>query len=353
MKKEITRSAKRSSIIFSMIASLLISVACGVLTGGTPSATSIPSNSTPDSGAVSVESTMDFGPGAFNYPDTTAGLADLSSYKATLTLTFDGTEAGQPLHWTRTYIMLAQKEPQARQLTIEKTGETSELVFMAEINGAAYERRGENACTASVIEEGNSSIERLEPAGLLSGVVGAEVVGDETINGVTASHATFDERAFGQLNISKSTGEMWVASEGGYVLKYLLKTEGNADYFGERVEGTLIWDYELSDINQTVGIILPDNCPAGKVNAPVLPDASNVLDMPGLLTFNTSTTLADAASFYQEQIPALGWTLLGEPSITETNALMEFTQGDQTLTIIMTIDAGVTTVNIILNKAPK
>ena len=62
-------------------------------------------------------------------------------------------------------------------------------------------------------------------------------------------------------------------------------------------------------------------------------------------------SLAEAAAFYQEQIPNLGWTLVGSPAIGETSALMEFTQGDQNLTVIITTDAGVTTIKILLGKA--
>ena len=249
--------------------------------------------------------------------------------------------------------MLTTKEPAARQLTLEKTGDLSDLdaVFMAEANGAVYERRGENACNANVIEEGNSLSERLELAGFLNGVIGADEAGSETVNGVAANHYTFDERAFGQLGVAKSTGEMWVAAEGGYVVKYLLTTTGKADYFGEGIEGTLIWDYELTDVNQPVAFTLPADCPAGMVNAPLLPDATDVLNMPSILTYDTASSLADAAAFYREQIPNLGWTLIGEPGITETNALIEFTRGNQTMTVIVTTDAGVTTVTILLENA--
>jgi len=39
----------------------------------------------------------------------------------------------------------------------------TEPVFMAEIDGAEYERRGQAACTASAIEAGNSLGDQLEP----------------------------------------------------------------------------------------------------------------------------------------------------------------------------------------------
>lgn len=344
--------SKGSMVIAFILIPLLVLSACQ-----TTKEVSAPDSQTPETAAVpevvTAQADMVFGSGPFTLLDTEAGLTGLSSYKATLTLSFDGTRDGQPSQWSKTYVMQKTQEPIARQLTIEKTGDLSNLdaVFMAEANGAVYERRGENACNANVIEEGNSLSERLEPAGFLNGVIGADEAGIETVNDVASDKYTFDERAFGQSDIAKSTGEMWIASDGGYIVKYVLTTEGDADYFGEEMEGTLTWNYELTDINQPVTITLPDDCPAGMVNAPLLPDATNILNMPSILTYETSSSLVDAAAFYQAQIPTLDWTLIGEPAITETSALMEFTQGNQTMTVIITSENGVTPVTILLETA--
>ncbi|MBE0680298.1 MAG: hypothetical protein IH589_00150 [Anaerolineales bacterium] len=351
MKKQMTQSFKQWKMILFMIMPLLISLACLTPTSIPATAASDSSTAAPESGAVSAEVNVNFGPGPFDFPDTRAGLVELSSYKATLIMSFDGTRDGQTQQWSKTYVMLSTKEPATLQLTIEKTGDLTDLdpVFMAEADGADYERRGENACTANVIEEGNSLGDRLEPAGFLTFVLGAEEAGAETVNDVAANHYTFDERASGQLDIAQSTGEMWVASDGGYIVKYLLTTKGNADYFGEGIEGTLTLDYELTDVNQPVAFALPDDCPAGLVDVPLLPDAADVVNMPGLLTYNTVTPLSDVAAFYQEEIPGLGWALLGEePTITESTAFLDYQQGDQNLTVIITTDAGVTTVTILL-----
>ncbi len=351
--------SKRRTVLPFILIPLLVLSACQTAVTETPvpgaqESTDTPADSqTPE--VVTVEGDVVFGPGAFNFPDPEAGLANLSSYKATLTLTFDGTRDGQSSQWSMTYVMLATKEPVVRQLTLQKTGDVSDLdaVIMAEMNGASYEQRGENACNANVIEEGNLLAERMEPAGFLNGVIGTDEAGAETVNDVASAKYTFDERAFGQLDVAQSTGEMWVSSDGGYIVKYLVTTTGNADYFGEGIEGTLTWDYELTDANQPVTFELPDDCPAGMVDAPLLPDAADVLNMPSILTYDSASSLTDAAAFYQEQIPILGWTLVGEPAISETNALMEFTQGKQTMTVIITTGAGVTTVTILLEKAPE
>jgi hypothetical protein len=333
MTKNMT--SKRGMIIMSILMPVLVALACVTLTdGGSPAE-------------------VVFGPGFFILTDTVTGLADLSSYKATLTLSFGGTKDGKTQHWSRNYVMLTTQEPAARQLTIEKTGDTSDPdpVLMTEKDGAAYQWDGENSCTATVMTQENSIARQLEPAGFLTGVIGADETGSETVNNIAADHYTFDERALGQSGVTQSTGGIWLASEGGYIVKYVLTTQGDADYFGEGIEGTLTWDYELTDVNQPLTIELTADCPAGMVDAPLLPDASDVLNMPSVLAYDTSTSLPEATAFYQEQIPSLGWTLIGEPTLSETTALMEFTQGDQTMTVIIIVGDTSMRVQIVLGKA--
>ena len=329
-----------------LTAPVLISLACSISGGGTPAA------SQPE--IVTITKDVTYGAGPFDLPDAKVGLSELSSYQATLALSFEGTENGQPKTWSKTYLMLRQTDPPARQLTVESSGDLTELdpVFMAEADGAAFERIGEYVCNATPIEAGKSFADRLEPASFLNYVIGADEAGSETVNDVAATHYTFDQRALGQQDMAEATGEMWVASEGVYVVKYVLSIKGSGDYFGEGIEGTLSYDYELTQVNQPVEIILPEDCPSGMVDAPQLPDASNVLNAPGVLSYDTASGLDEAVAFYQTETPELGWELLGEPSVTETGALLVFTKDDQTMTVNITTENGVTTIRIGLSRSP-
>lgn len=347
-------------LAFALMISLLTLSACSAAPGTNSLPTTLPTGSAPETATpesipeeLTIEQEITFGPGPFIYTDTKAGLSQLPSYQVVLTITFDGTRDGQPQKWSKTYTMLATKDPQARQLTIEQTGDSSNLnpVFLAEMNGMAYERRGENVCTATPIREENSLGERLEPASFLTYVVGAEEAGSETVNDVTANHYTFDQRALGEQDLTESTGELWVASEGNYIVKYLLTRTGKADYFGEGIEGTLTLDYELIDPTQPATIQLPADCPPGLVDAPLLPDASNVENLPGALSYNTSTGLAEAAAFYQAEIPKLGWTLEGAADITESAALLSYKKDRQNMTVVLTTTDSVTTVHILLENS--
>jgi hypothetical protein len=350
-----------------LLFALLFSSACSAAPGGAPTTTPVHAASTvvatvavaPTASPVStppgeliLQQEIAFGPGSFDFTDTQAGLSDLSSYTATLTLSFSGTRAGNSETWSKTYVMLAATDPPARQWTIETSGDlsNSEMVYLAEMDGVDYERRGEQACTASAVPEGDPLSGRLALASFLTGVIGAEAVGQDTVNNVATDHYTFDQRALGEEGLTKASGELWIAADGDYIVKYLLNTQGNEDYFGEGIEGTLTLDYQLSDVNQGE-IVLPADCPPGMVDAPLLPDAADIVKVPGLLAYDTSTSLEDTAAFYQEQIPGLGWEAVGEPDVAEAMQMLKYTRDDLRMTVLLTAESGKTTVNITVERS--
>jgi hypothetical protein len=280
----------------------------------------------------------------------TVGLAALSSYRAALVFTFTGTRRGQTGHWSKTYTMLASQKPAARQVTIVTAGDSAANESLWELNGVLYDVQGKNPCLASMVEKGDSLSDRWEPARFLDRFTGAKLVGSETANGLKTNHYTFDEHALGA---AQATGNVWIASDGGYVVKYVLSSKGGADYFGDGSEGTAAWDYELTQVNKPLSITLPKDCPAGLVDAPMLPDATSVVRLPGLITYSTTASLTDATAFYQKQLPTLGWQAPKPPVVTDTAALLSFTQGGQHLSIGIATADGSTTVQIMLGAAAK
>jgi hypothetical protein len=287
------------------------------------------------------------------------GLAELAGYRATLTISFEGTRAGAVAAWTKTVVMLAAREPRERQLSIEKQGDVADPspVWLAEAGGVAYALGGDGGCTASVLSPDYSAAGALEPAGMLTGVLGAAEAGVEDVNGVAANHYTFDERALGQLGLAKATGEVWVAAEGGYVVRYVATTTGDADTFGDGLAGTLSMVYELTGITGQPAVIeAPASCPAGLVDAPRLPDAAELQNTPGLLVYATGASLADAAAFYLAELPARGWVLDGDLASAgsvapeQRTVLLEFGRLGERLMVIASAGAAGAEVRLVLGR---
>ncbi len=293
------------------------------------------------------------GPGTFEMPDLTLGLDALGSYRASLTTSFTGTVDGQPQQWSVTSVMLRSQDPAAAQLTIETTGAGApeQPGQVTQVNGIAYDTAPEQACGAKVVEGagpiGNSS----EPAATLSGVVGAEAAGTVSVNGVDTEHATFDERALGLSGVATSTGELWFAPDGGYLVKYTLTSKGGPGYFGEGVDGAVSWAYEVTDVNQAVAIAVPDACPAGLIDAPLAPGAVSVVNEPGLLQYQTSASLAEVMAFYKAKAGAQGWKLSDGPLTTKTEGVVGYTSAAGSITIFVRAGDGGTKVFIAQERA--
>ena len=266
-------------------------------------------------------------------------------------MSFTGTESGQPSQWSNTYEMITTGDPIARQVTFtSQSGEGQDAsvpVYRAQTGGMAYEKRGEAGCTSGAIFAGDS-LALWEPAAFLPGVTGAVESGSETVNGVPAIRYDFDQRAFGSLPEATSTGQMWVSSDGGYVVRYTLTTVGAAEYFGDASEGTLTFDYQVTDVNTPAPIALPPDCADGATDAPLLPDAANVVRVPGLVSYTTASTAEEAVAFYQNQLTALGWKPVADPTVGEIATVQTFQRAPDELSVVVRGGDAGTTVRLVV-----
>lgn len=334
---------------------LLLGAACQAGGAGEPEAQSTPaptdtlSTEIVPEGGESFDAELEVGPGDFFLADPRMGLDGLSSYTATLVVTFDGSGAGKPSQGTSTTTLWFSRDPLAYQLRIENTGEAgaADPTFLAQQGEVAYEIGADGSCKAAPIDEDaeDPPLDVLEPAGLLKAVYGAEGVGQVTINDVNADHYVFDQRALIQAGIANASGEAWVASDNGVLLKYVLSATAGPEYLGEGVEGTMTWDYSLTDADRTEQPPLPEGC---QLEAPLMADASDILHLPRWLAYTTSATFSEVAAFYQAQLPGGGWTLVSEPMASEASSFMEFARGDETIGVFATLKGGVTQVDIVL-----
>lgn len=220
-------------------------------------------------------------------------------------MSFEGTRDAQPDSWSTVYTLLHTADPAASMLTIETNGNAppDSQQVIAEAAGATYETGADGGCSGLPIDPDDSMIAWRDPSGLLPSMIGAEDAGADDANGVAATHYTFDERALGESGRTDTSGETWVAVTGGYVVKYLQHTTAHAEYFGEGRDGAMTLDYELTEINQALEIVLPAGC---QVDAPVMPGATGLLVLPRSMGFDTASTVADGMAFYRQQLPGRG-----------------------------------------------
>ena len=307
---------------------------------------------TPAPQEASVELELNLGPGVFFLSDPHVGLTQLSSYKATLIRSFAGSIAGEGQQWEETYVLVRTSDPAASKLTVERTGDNAfELTFLAEIDEIAYVLDGSGECSAEAVASEIPSIERLDPSGLISVLLGADEAGQEPVNDVAANHYTFDERALGKSGLEESAGEIWVAVDGGHILKYTLTTTGSSQAFGEGIEGSMTWDYTLTDINSPPTMDIPRRCLDLMISVPRLPDAYDVSNNPGWLSYKTSANVAEATTFYRQEIPALGWSVVTESTNDPTVSSLEYAREGQSLSLLILEGDEGTSVDILLSSS--
>lgn len=173
------------------------------------------------------------------------------------------------------------------------------------------------------------------------------VDGNENVNGVSTSH-------YRQTNVEGALAagftnyevNIWIANDGNYVVRETLVGDGPLLTEGSG-EGHMEWEYNLLDVNGPVTIEPPANCeaPVGS-DFPKMADATGVSTFGATLTYTTASPIADVVAFYNEQLPPLGWSSTTESTDVPGMATLEFTQGDETVSILITESEGVTTVLI-------
>lgn len=304
----------------------------------------------PEPDRVVVDGNAVLPPGEFNLPDPTAGLAALASYRATLVLSFTGTMDGRPYGWTETR-ELEVAAPALRRLTVTTEGlpDTPGRLVAITIGATLWERADDGACTAIAAAE--APAEAIEPAALLPAFIGAEAAGEEAIAGIATLHYTFDERALGDAGIARTEGEVWVAADGGQIVRYRLTTTAGPDYFGPGIEGTATLEYDLAGIGEPAAAIeLPADCPPGLVDLPLPAGAVPTINLPGLLAFATPLPVAEAVAFYREQLAVLGWE--EQPVLFEADAatVLEFTTGGQRLVLRVASSDPQTLIDLVLSR---
>jgi hypothetical protein len=320
----------------------------------TTSVTNATGATTATGSAPTAGSSAQIGSGDFTLADPRVGLDSLASYRGTLTVSFDGTAAGQQVQWSSTSVLTRISDPASALLTIEQTGDldAADPDLVAEAAGVAFQRDADGSCTSTELDPEASVLDALEPAAQLAGVVGGESIGSKDIDGAPASGYRFDQRAVGQDGIATTTGEVWTAVNGGYVITYKMSATAGAELFGDGVDGTMSWDYALTDVNASATVDIPPECGTALLNAPLLADATNVVRFDAGLRFDTSSSPADVVAYYQQQSTALGWVVEDEPSSDDKRGTAEFTEGDALITVIALATDGGSNVLIVSGEKP-
>ncbi len=284
-----------------------------------------------------------FGGGDVDLPDPSAGLTSLSSYTATLTVTFDGTSGGAPLQVRRTETMVNGVDPLVRVLTIDAPASGVVADVHARVGDFIFVREQGGSCTAgSALVDVDSAV--AEPALSLSGFIGATSIGDETLDGIDVHHVSFDGAALGLQDTNTVEGQAWIAIDGGYVIRYSVVSTGPAAFLGADTDGTVTIDYVLSAIGAPVVAGLPPDCPP-IVDAVLVDDATDIEAVPGSVSYHSAKAAADVLAFHRASLSSADWSPTDSVQIADAaGGRLQFHRGAEQLTVVVASEDGITTV---------
>ena len=275
-------------------------------------------------------------------PDPSVGLSNLVSYHVSFQQDITGTLDGKPYE-------------RYTHLDLTRLNGSDPYVFTNDVNGSdiqgfhlrlmasdvAYYRwmQSNPECQGSISAPSNGEV--IEPASLLLPILNATRVGAETINQVPSIHFQFDQD---DLPITKDTspvsGDVWIAEQGGYVVRYTLISSGPDKLTGEGLEVAQKWTYELDQVNTLQGIDLPSGCLPVPADLPVPEDAQNVEQISGRMSYATAFDRRKLLDLYYRELPALDWVPHNESPSGDISLpyLTYFDQADQRLTLYINED---------------
>ncbi len=289
-----------------------------------------------------------------------SGLDQLKSYRARWHGEWQATEGGTTekatWDWFEEVVREGQKHHWGVKVTDPSTGKVGQFEFwqiadatyMATQDEQGKDEQGKQECLMM-----SGGTEPTAPTALLApdafgGISGARYVGTETVNGVHAKHYKYDEKAATLAGFGRVTGDIWIAVDGGYVVRDTASWEGKAAMFttDSKTSGKGTWTFDVLDVNKPLKIELPEICAKSKVDVPLLPDAVETMRMGTMVIYKTATALADVVKFYQAAMVQAGWKLEGKPEISDMMAALQFIKGNAKAQITLVPESGKTQVMI-------
>jgi hypothetical protein len=347
--------------VLAVIVLTLALLACGIGGGGAKKTAEVPATAVPSEeqgGQEQVAPTEEAaapteGAAAeqdLTLPSVTEGLATLQSYKSTYILKFDGKDAdGQPVQGTMEVSEDYTQEPKAQRVAFTSTGfgdqsaaqgGTFEIVTIGDMSYMiTQDADGKNSCVSVSSSEGTQMEQGLFSPNMLGGISGAKYVGRDTVNGIKTKHYTWKEGGLTGLGFTSAKGEVWVAEDGNYTVKYTAEATGKGALFGtSENEGTLTVEYNLTDVNGSFTIERPADCAAPATDIPLMADAQEKAIMGEMISYSSPSAFADVVAFYKAEMPNNGWQPSGEPTEMEGLAQLDFTKDTRKAQVTITYD---------------
>lgn len=301
-----------------------------------------------------------------------SSLDNLNSYRATFRFDWNGARDGEPVTGYMQMRSAFVREPPAQELHFKgqstEGGEDQGLgeVSFIQVDDTAWFYEGESDQWMQVPAGSLDFSEGLffRPEDLLNNFdierARRSVLPTER-NGVPCYVHTFDERDFDLTDaqegdaVVRAKGEVCVAVDGDYVVQMVVDADFRYTNPEEVFdEGNIRMTLDISDVNQPITIALPAGVEAqagGREDIPMLPDADIEFATAEFITYKTTSSVEEAAGFYQDAMPANGWMAEESNMIMADTAILTYNKGTESASIVIGADENGT--NVMVSIGPQ
>ncbi|MGQ9529750.1 MAG: hypothetical protein ACUVUA_18730 [Chloroflexus sp.] len=224
-------------------------------------------------------------------PGSQANLSQLESYRVTIAWNLTGkTTDGKTVEEQTTYTQALHRPSNTGYILVveDKPGVQGTRSEIYSVDNTLYiYAKGTGACRPTMMAGMGDMLRGITDAMTAPVQTGeAKLVNrGETINGILTDRYTLDETSASQFGAVVEKADLWVAREGGYLVKYDLTikvTPGSANPanipadVATLSEGTISYNWTLEDIN-TTAITIPSVCSSQTVGVDLpLPPGAQV-----------------------------------------------------------------------------
>ncbi|MBK8836729.1 MAG: hypothetical protein IPO29_18505 [Anaerolineae bacterium] len=293
--------------------------------------------------------------------DLEQNLEKLKSYRLAWSMTWEGKDdkgAAQTgsMSWLQEYVT-ASRDQHFCMNTATTEKPNGEAFEWFQVGDAFYiyapEKTGAEKCFGMTGSNTQNNSTPFKPSDILGGTRNAKLVkrGD-TVNGVVTDQYAIDEKNVALGASATVVGNVWVARDGGYAVKYATTAKGaSLGLFGAiKGDGTLTIAYDLTDINKINAITIPADCPKPGSGLPVPPGATEKTSIGAMTTFKVKDATKVVADFYKKELAALGYKSGDENSFGDMMTV-SFSKADSDVSLMITREGDTT--NVIVTETKK
>lgn len=170
--------------------------------------------------------------------------------------------------------------------------------------------------------------------------------GEQDIAGQKGTGFNFQADAVGDFTNVEGT---IVLSGEGAVLQYTFAGDTVEDTMLDGVPGRLSWQYSVEQFGAGETISVPSEC---LIDLPMTADAERTVRLPGVIQYETQSTLEEITAFYEKAMVEQGWSVYEFPQVRDDAVVLTYARSGQILNISIKEDEDNNLVRLFIEPDP-